>query len=37
VRSGKGEETLAHGGLPKGTFIFTDLNEAVQHIIAEDE
>jgi D-glycero-D-manno-heptose 1,7-bisphosphate phosphatase len=37
VRSGKGEETIAHGGLPKGTLIFTDLNEAVQHIIAEDE
>ncbi len=37
VRSGKGEETLAHGGLPKGTLIFADLNEAVQHIIAEDE
>jgi D-glycero-D-manno-heptose 1,7-bisphosphate phosphatase len=36
VRSGKGEETLAHGNLPKNTIIFADLNEAVQHIIAED-
>ncbi len=37
VRSGKGEETLANGNLPKGTLIFADLNEAVQHIIAEAE
>jgi D-glycero-D-manno-heptose 1,7-bisphosphate phosphatase len=36
VRSGKGEETLAQGNLPKNTLIFADLNEAAQHIIAED-
>ena len=36
VRSGKGEETLAQGSLPANTLIFADLNEAVQHIIAED-
>ena len=41
VRSGKGEETLAAGSLadtklPANTLIFADLNEAVQHIIAED-
>jgi D-glycero-D-manno-heptose 1,7-bisphosphate phosphatase len=36
VRSGKGEETLAQGNLPKGTLIFADLAEATQHIIAED-
>ncbi len=36
VRSGKGEETLAQGNLPKGTLIFADLNEAAQHIVAED-
>jgi D-glycero-D-manno-heptose 1,7-bisphosphate phosphatase len=36
VRSGKGEETLANGNMPKNTLIFADLNEAVQHIIAED-
>ena len=40
VRSGKGEETLAQGNLPgqslpKGTLIFADLSEAVQHITAE--
>ena len=37
VRSGKGKETLAHGDLPPNTLIFADLNEAVQHIIAETE
>ena len=42
VRSGKGEETLANANLPnqslpKNTLIFADLNEAVQHIIAETE
>ena len=42
VRSGNGEKTLAHGDLPGqnlpiGTLIFADLNEAVQHIIAEIE
>lgn len=36
VRSGKGEETLAQGNLPKKTLIFADLAEATQHIIAED-
>jgi D-glycero-D-manno-heptose 1,7-bisphosphate phosphatase len=36
VRSGKGEETLAGGNLPKNTLIFADLNEAALHIIAED-
>ncbi len=41
VRSGKGEETLASAklpnqSLPKNTLIFADLNEAAQHIIAED-
>jgi D-glycero-D-manno-heptose 1,7-bisphosphate phosphatase len=36
VRSGKGEETLAAGNLPKNTLIFADLNEAAQHIITED-
>ena len=37
VRSGKGEGTLAAGNLPPNTLIFADLNEAVQHIIAETE
>lgn len=36
VRTGKGEETLATGGLPKKTLIFADLAEATQHIIGED-
>jgi D-glycero-D-manno-heptose 1,7-bisphosphate phosphatase len=41
VRSGKGEETLSQAklpnqSLPKNTLIFADLNEAAQHIIAED-
>ena len=35
VRTGKGEETLAAGGLPEGTLVFADLAEAVQHIIAK--
>ena len=34
VRTGKGEETIAAGGLPEGTLIFADLAEAVQHIIS---
>ncbi len=34
VRTGKGEETLAVGGLPEGTLVFADLAEAVQHIIS---
>ena len=37
VQSGKGEETLTAGNLPKGTLIFADLAEAAQHIIAEGE
>ena len=41
VRTGKGEETLAQAynadkPLPKNTLVFADLNEAVQHIIAEE-
>ena len=36
VRSGKGEETLMQGHLPKNTLVFADLNEAAQHIIAEE-
>ena len=46
VGSGKGEETLAQAKLPNkqlpnqqlppNTLIYADLNEAVQHIIAED-
>lgn len=34
VRTGKGEDTLAAGGLPEGTLVFADLAEAVQHIIS---
>jgi D-glycero-D-manno-heptose 1,7-bisphosphate phosphatase len=34
VRTGKGEETLAAGGLPEGTLVFANLAEAVQHIIS---
>ena len=34
VRTGKGEETLAAGGLPEGTLGFANLAEAVQHIIS---
>jgi D-glycero-D-manno-heptose 1,7-bisphosphate phosphatase len=37
VRSGKGEETLAGGNLPKNTLVFANLDEAAQHIIAEAE
>jgi D-glycero-D-manno-heptose 1,7-bisphosphate phosphatase len=42
VRSGKGEETLANGNLadkklPANTLVFANLDEAVQHIIAETE
>jgi len=37
VRTGKGEETLAEGGLPEGTWVCSDLAEAVQKIIAEDK
>ena len=34
VRTGKGEETIAAGGLPEDTLIFANLAEAVQHIIS---
>jgi D-glycero-D-manno-heptose 1,7-bisphosphate phosphatase len=34
VRSGKGEKTLAAGGLPHGTLVFADLAEAVGYITA---
>ncbi|MGQ0442977.1 MAG: D-glycero-beta-D-manno-heptose 1,7-bisphosphate 7-phosphatase [Methylophilaceae bacterium] len=37
VRSGKGEDTLAHGNLPPNIRIYADLAEAVQHIIAENQ
>ena len=33
VRTGKGEKTLAAGGLPKGTLDFADLAAAVDHIL----
>lgn len=33
VRTGKGEKTLAAGGLPQGTLVFADLAEAARHII----
>ncbi len=33
VRTGKGEKTLAAGGLPEGTLVFDDLAEAVRHLI----
>lgn len=36
VRTGKGEETLAAGGLPEGTLVFADLAEAVQHLITKN-
>lgn len=35
VRTGKGEKTLASGGLPEGTRIFNDLAEAAKTIVAE--
>lgn len=34
VRTGKGETTLANGGLPEGTQICADLAEAARYIIA---
>jgi D-glycero-D-manno-heptose 1,7-bisphosphate phosphatase len=34
VRTGKGEKTLAAGGLPKDTPVFTDLNEAVEYLLS---
>jgi len=33
VRTGKGEKTLAEGGLPEGTWIYADLMEAAHRII----
>lgn len=35
VRTGKGERTLAEGGLPEGTWVCADLMEAAHKIIAE--
>jgi len=35
VRTGKGEQTLAEGGLPDDTWVCADLAEAVSRIIAE--
>jgi D-glycero-D-manno-heptose 1,7-bisphosphate phosphatase len=35
VRTGKGESTLAAGGLPEGTLIYADLAEAAKRIILE--
>jgi D-glycero-D-manno-heptose 1,7-bisphosphate phosphatase len=35
VKTGKGEETLAKGGLPKNTWICENLAEAAQRIITE--
>ncbi len=37
VRTGKGERTLATGGLPEGTRVFDNLAEAARVIIAETE
>ncbi|MEW6120017.1 MAG: D-glycero-beta-D-manno-heptose 1,7-bisphosphate 7-phosphatase [Pseudomonadota bacterium] len=34
VKTGKGEHTLAAGGLPKDTPVFEDLGAAVEHILA---
>jgi D-glycero-D-manno-heptose 1,7-bisphosphate phosphatase len=34
VRTGKGEETLAHGNLPADIIVCADLSEAVQTIIS---
>ncbi len=33
VRTGKGQETIAQGGLPADTLIFDDLAAAVQHLL----
>jgi D-glycero-D-manno-heptose 1,7-bisphosphate phosphatase len=33
VRTGKGERTLAAGGLPKDTPVFADLSEAVDYLL----
>jgi D-glycero-D-manno-heptose 1,7-bisphosphate phosphatase len=37
VKTGKGEQTLAEGGLPPDTLVFADLNEAVRHILASEK
>jgi len=34
VKTGKGERTLAAGGLPENTPVFADLREAVDHLLA---
>jgi len=34
VKTGKGKKTLAAGGLPKNTTVFTDLTEAVDQLLA---
>ena len=34
VKTGKGEKTLAAGGLPENTPVFADLREAVEHLLA---
>jgi D-glycero-D-manno-heptose 1,7-bisphosphate phosphatase len=34
VRTGKGEKTLAAGTLPESCRVFTDLAEAVKHLVA---
>jgi D-glycero-D-manno-heptose 1,7-bisphosphate phosphatase len=36
VKTGKGEKTLADGGLPENTWVCADLAEAAQRIIAHD-
>ena len=33
VKTGKGEKTLAAGGLPENTPVFADLSEAVDHLL----
>ncbi|SFZ78460.1 D-glycero-beta-D-manno-heptose 1,7-bisphosphate 7-phosphatase [Chitinimonas taiwanensis] len=37
VRTGKGEKTLAKGGLPENTKVFYDLMEAVLDLIGQEE
>ena len=37
VRTGKGEKTLADGGLPEGTLEFADLAAAVDHLLAKEK
>ena len=36
VKTGKGEKTLAKGGLPPGTLVFDDLAAAVNHLLRTD-